>query len=193
MPLNIFQRNRGFQARIRDEAYARARDRFRKTVHLLPAEESLEREHLKYLDDLISDLETSFEYASNAIRGLRRGRLKRYRNDREFGVMEEEVVLQHFLEEMIIQARFLRKRLETDIKIRLYRERVRRLQAQSPAGDGFLKGVLDSLGALVQGESGDMQRILDLMEGRYQVGDRLMEILRNKAPKLLSETAPLTG
>jgi hypothetical protein len=191
--LNIFQRNRGFQARIRNEAYVRARERFRATVASLPAGDDMDRDHLKNLDELVAELETSYEYASNAIRGLRRGRLKRYRNDHDFGVLEEEVVLQHFLEEMITQARFLRKRFETDIKIRLYRERVRRLQSQSPDGDGFLQGVLDSLGELVQGESSDLKRILDLMDRRYQVGDRLMDILRSKAPKLLSETAPLSG
>jgi hypothetical protein len=182
MTADLFLRNRGFLSRIRAESYVRARKLYREAEALFPAEETVPgRDLLRALDALLEELEAACEYASDAVRGLKRNRVKRYRNDAEHGVLEEEIVLQHFLEEMATLARFLRKRVETDIKVRLYRERIRRLQSQSPDGSGFLQGVLDSLGGMANEEITDLRRIFELMERRYKMGDRLMEVLRRKS------------
>ncbi len=180
-PVNAFLRNRPFLCRIRNEAYDRARVRFRQAEALFPSSPPLPRELLHGLDALITELEAACEYASEAVRGLRRRYVDRYRHDPVHGVLEEEIVLNHFLEEMATLAHFLRKRVDTDIKIRLYRDRLRRLQTQSPERDGFLQGILDPLNILAEEEIGDLKRILELMERRYHVGDRLMEVLRAKA------------
>ena len=180
--VDLFLRNRGFLVRVRSQAYGRARERFRDAAALFPEDGvSPGRDLLRALDALLEELEAVCEYASDAVRGLKRNRVKRYRNDSEHGVLEEEIVLQHFLEEMATLARFLRKRVETDIKVRIYRDRIRRLQSQNPEGGGFLQGVLESLGGLANEEIADLRRIFDLMERRYQMGDRLMEILLEKS------------
>ena len=177
---DLFLRNRAFLCRIRDSAYERARRRFREAQALFPEGGLPDRELLRALDAVLLELDAAMEYASDAVRGLKRHWVRRYRHDPDQGVLEEEIVLQHFLEEMTTLARFLRKRVETDLKIRLYRERLRRLQSQTPEGDGFLQGILDSLGGLAQEETSDLQRVFELMERRYKVGDQLMSVLRGK-------------
>jgi hypothetical protein len=98
-------------------------------------------------------------------------------------VLEEEIVLRHFCAEMETQARFLRMRVETDLRIRTYRERIRRIRKtyeRDPDARQHLPGILDSLGGLAEAERGDIRRILDMMESRFEVGDRLMAVLKEK-------------
>jgi hypothetical protein len=105
--------------------------------------------------------------------------------DKEFGVLEEEIVLTYFLEEMISSSQFLKKRLETDLKIRIYRERLKRLQLQSPGGSGFLSNILDSLDAMTEAEFIEIEKLIRIMEERYSIGDKLFDIILNKSPKSL--------
>ena len=181
--MNPFLHNRLFFARIRGLAYDRARLRFREAKALFPEDASPRRDFLHALGPLLTELETVREYAADAVRGLERGRVGRFRDDRRRGVLEEEIVLQYFCEEMETQARFLRMRVETDLRIRVYRERIRRIRkarSRDPDARAHLPGILDSLGGLAEAELGDFRRILDMMERRFEVGDRLMQVLRDK-------------
>jgi hypothetical protein len=181
--MNPFLNNRLFFARARGVAYERARLRFREARELFPEDASPSRDFLHALDALLPELETVREYAFDAVRGLQRGRVGRFRDDRLRGVLEEEIVLQYFCEEMETQARFLRMRVETDLRIRVYRERIRRIRKsreRDPDARVHLPGILDSFGGLAEAELGDFRRILDMMERRFEVGDRLMKVLKDK-------------
>ena len=189
--MNPFLRNRLFFARVRAAAYERARLRFVAARELFPEAGTPGREFLHALGALLGELGTVREYAADAVRGLQRRRVGRFRDDRERGVLEEEIVLQHFCAEMEAQARFLRMRVETDLRIRAYRERIRRIRktyARDPDGKPHLPGILDSLGGLAEAEAGDFRRVLDMMERRFEVGDRLMAVLRDKMKALAVET-----
>jgi hypothetical protein len=181
--VNPFLRNRLFFARVRASAYERARVRFAAARDLFPEGGTPGRDFLHALSALVNELATVREYAADAIRGLQRRRVGRFRDDRERGILEEEIVLKYFCGEMEAQARFLRMRVETDLRIRLYRERIRRIRktyARDPDAKVHLPGILDSLGGLAEAEVGDFRRILDMMERRFEVGDRLMAVLRDK-------------
>jgi|GEM_PF-1630186 len=181
--MNPFLRNRLFFARVRASAYERARLRFADARALFPEGGTPGREFYHALGALLAELETVREYAADAVRGLLRGRVGRFRDDRSRGVLEEEIVLRHFCAEMETQARFLRMRVETDLRIRAYRERIRRIRKtyeRDPDARPHLPGILDSLGGLAEAELGDIRRILDMMERRFEVGDRLMAVLREK-------------
>ena len=107
-----------------------------------------------------------------------------YRIDKVFGVLEEEIVLCYFLEEMISSSQFLKKRLETDSKIRIYRERLKRFQSQRPGGSGFLANILESLDAMTQTEIIEIEKLIQIMGERFRIGDKLFDIILNKSPKL---------
>lgn len=195
--MNPFLRNRLFFARVRAAAYERARLRFAEARALFPPGDAKPgRDFLQALGALLVELETVREYAADAVRGLQRRRVGRFRDDRERGVLEEEIVLKHFCAEMEAQARFLRMRVETDLRIRAYRERIRRIRktyARDPDARAHLPGILDSFGGLAEAELGDFQRILDMMERRFEVGDRLMAVLRDKMKTEAVEEAAEAG
>ena len=181
--MNPFLRNRLFFARVRASAYERARARFTTARELFPEGGAPEREFFHALGMLVTDLETVREYATDAVRGLLRRRVGRFRDDRQRGILEEEIVLRHFCVEMEAQARFLRMRVETDLRLRAYRARIRRIRRthdRDPDAGPQLAGILDSFGGLAEAERGDIRRILDMMARRFEVGDQLMAVLKEK-------------
>lgn len=176
----LFRRNRAFFVRARDEAYRRTYLRFQELQQALKNPVNQEKEALRSLDGFIASLEAVFDPASEAIRGLKRRHLRMFREDPEFGVLEEEIVLCHFLEEMLSNSRFLRARLNTDFKMRLYRQRLSRIQAHVPGGDGFISRILDTVDRFQGTEWMDIGKVLEMMERRWQVGNGLFEVIRQK-------------
>jgi hypothetical protein len=180
---NIFIKNRPFFGRMRNGNYQKAHAAFRALQELSRKTPFQPKEMIRQLDEYIKQLEITLQHASDAIRGLKRRKLGMYRVDKVFGVLEEEIVLTYFLEEMISSSQFLKKRLETDGKIRVYRERLKRFQLQSPGGSGFLSNILESLDAMTQPELFEIEKLIQIMEERYRIGDKLFDIILNKAPK----------
>jgi hypothetical protein len=180
MSANLFHKNRPFFVRMRDQAFAKALQKFSEMEEKVKQMDVPEKERLRSLDQFIQALETAFDYASDSIRGLKRKHLKMYREDSAFGVLEEEVVLCHFLEEMLSSTRFLQARLNTDLKMRLYQQRLRRIQSQVPQGDGFISTILFSVEKFQETELVAISKVLELMGQRWLVGKGLFEIIRQK-------------
>lgn len=183
MITNVFVKNRSFHCKARDQYYARAFEAFGEIRDWIGEHEAGEigavRTLLHRLEALVRHLDLSYQYALDAVRGLKRGKLKRYRHDTENGVLEEEIVLCYFLEEMISSTQFLKKRLKTDLKVRIYHERLRRMQAAEPPGrEGFLAHILQNLDELPRTGRGEIEALFGLMEARYRIGNNLFEILR---------------
>lgn len=180
---NIFIKNRPFFGRMRNGNYQKAHAVFRRLQELTRKEPFQPKEMIRLLEEYIVQLEVTLQHAADAIRGLKRRKLSMYRLDKVFGVLEEEIVLTYFLEEMISSSQFIKKRLETDAKIRIYRERLKRFQLQSPGGSGFLSNILESLDAMTQMEFIEIEKLIQTMEERYRIGDKLFDIILNKSPK----------
>ena len=180
---NIFIKNRLFFGKMRNQNYQRCHVCFRKIQNLAGPNPFEPKDMIKLLDEYIQQLELTLQHASDAIRGLKRRKLGMYRVDRVVGVLEEEIVLCYFLEEMISNSQFLKKRLETDGKIRIYRERLERFQSQAPDGSGFLSNILESLDSMTQAEFIEIERLIQIMDGRYRMGDKLFDIILNKSLK----------
>lgn len=180
---NIFIKNRPFFGRMRNQNYQRSHLLFQKMQALAHASPFQVKEMIRLLEEYIRQLEVTLQHAADAIRGLKRRKLGMYRIDKIFGVLEEEIVLCYFLEEMISSSQFLKKRLETDGKIRIYRERLKRFQLQRPGGSGFLSNILDSLDEMTHTEIIEIEKLILIMEERYRIGDKLFDIILNKSPK----------
>ena len=180
---NIFIKNRPFFGKMRNQNYQKAHAQFRTLQELSRQNPFPPKELIRHLEEYIGQLEVTHQHASDAIRGLKRRKLGMYRMDKVFGVLEEEVVLTYFLEEMISSSRFLKKRLETDLKIKIYRERIKRFQSQTPGGSGFLANILESLNAMTQAEFIEIEKLIQIMEERYRIGDKLFDIILNKGGK----------
>ncbi len=184
--MNIFIKNRPFYGKMRNQNYQRSHQGFRTLQEQARRVPFQPKEMIKLLEEYIHQLDLTLQHAADAIRGLKRRRLGMYRVDKVFGVLEEEIVLCYFLEEMISSSKFLKKRLETDLKIRIYRERIRRFQGQTPGGGGFLTNILESLDAMTQSEFIEIEKLVQIMEDRYRIGDKLFDIILNKTPKIIA-------
>jgi hypothetical protein len=181
MLANIFTKNRPFFGKMRNQNYQRAHAFFGKMQEVSRQTPMRPKELIRHLDDYIRHLEVTLQHAADAIRGLKRRKLGMYRVDKVSGVLEEEIVLTYFLEEMISSSHFLKKRLETDLKIKIYRERLKRIQLQTPGGSGFLANILESLDAMTQTEFIEIEKLIQIMEERYRIGDKLFDIILNKS------------
>lgn len=187
---NIFIKNRPFFGKMRNQNYRKAHAQFGKLQELARQNPFQPKEMIRQLDEYVAQLELTHQHAADAIRGLKRRKLGMYRVDKVFGVLEEEVVLTYFLEEMISSSRFLQKRLETDLKIKIYRERIKRFQSQTPGGSGFLANILESLDAMTHAEFIEIEKLLQIMDERYRIGNKLFDIILNKGPKPQDAAAP---
>ena len=98
---NIFIKNRPFFGRMRNGNYQKAHAVFRRLQELARREPFQPKEMIRLLEEYIAQLEVTLQHAADAIRGLKRRKLAMYRLDKVFGVLEEEIVLTYFLEEMI--------------------------------------------------------------------------------------------
>jgi hypothetical protein len=185
---NIFIRNRPFFGRMRNRNYQLSHVVFKRIQDLSRQDPFQPKEMIRLLEEYIVQLEITLQHAADAIRGLKRRKLVMYRLDKEFGVLEEEIVLTYFLEEMISSSHFLKKRLETDLKIRIYEERLKRIQSQTPGGSGFLANILESLDAMTRTEFIEIEKLIQIMDERFRVGDKLFDIILNKGAKAASIT-----
>lgn len=188
--MNVFIKNRPFFGKMRNVNYRRCQESFLRIHDLSRLESFQPKEMIRLLEEYIEQLKVTFQYASDAIRGLKRRKLGMYRVDKASGVLEEEIVLCYFLEEMISSSEFVRKRLETDLKIRIYRERIKRFQSQAPGGSGFLANILESLDAMTQTEFIAIESLIGIMEERYRVGNKLFDIILGKAQKPSAPAGP---
>ena len=59
----------------------------------------------------------------------------------------------------------------------------RRFQSQTPGGSGFLANILESLDAMTQAEFIEIEKLIQIMEERYRIGDKLFDIILNKGAK----------
>ena len=181
MYANVFIKNRPFFNKMRNANYRRCQEAFQRIHALSRQEPFMPKDMVRMLDEYIRQLDMTFQYASDAVRGLKRKKLRMYRVDKSYGVLEEEIVLCYFLEEMISSSQFLKKRLETDLNMRIYRERIKRFQSQKPGGSGFLSNILDSLDAMTQTEFVEIEKLIRIMDERYRIGNKLFDIILNKA------------
>ena len=168
---------------MRNRSYRLSQEAFGRVLDLSRQDGFVPKEMIRLLEEHIGRLETTLRYANDAVRGLKRRKLAMYKLDKASGVLEEEIVLGYFLEEMISSSQFLKKRLETDLNIRAYRHRVKRFQSQTPGGSGFLANILESLEAMMEAEFIDIEKLFGIMAERYRIGDKLFEVILKKAGK----------
>src|SRR5690606_1479710 len=90
---NMFIQNRPFVGRMRNRNYQLSHVVFKRIQELSRQDPFQPKEMIRLLDEYITQLEITLQHASDAIRGLKRRKLVMYRQDKEFGVLEEEIVL----------------------------------------------------------------------------------------------------
>lgn len=178
-PSQQVTRNRAFNCRMRNRHYEKSYYLFRKIESLVKSNPLLkEGEQLPQLREFADTLDHCLEYANAAIFYGKRKKIDGYAVDRHWGILQEEVILVHFLEELVSSVRYIINRIETDHSLQAFAEE---LSAQTDVhlqGDGFVSRVVESLSALKETSTEEFTRLYASMSHRYEIGNKLFGILQ---------------
>jgi len=172
-------RNRAFNCRMRNRHYEKSYYLFRKIESLVKSNPAMkEGEQLPQLREFAEILDNCLEYANAAIFYGKRKQISSYSQDRHWGILQEEVILVHFLEELLSSVRYIINRIETDHSLQAFAEELSAQTDHRLQGDGFVSRVIESLAALKETTSEEFARLYTNIGQRYEIGYPLFGILQ---------------
>ena len=127
--------------------------------------------------DFYYELDTCTEYGEAAVIGAIRQKIKKYKFDKDMGILEEEIILVTFLKEMQSSVRYLLTRLETDIQLDEFESQLEKSKGKTKPQRGFVDNLLDSLTNLKDSGKGEFEKIYQLIKHRYSIGNKLFSII----------------
>lgn len=172
-------RNRAFNCHMRNRNYEKSYYLFRKIESFVKSSPHLkEGEQLPQLREFADILDTCLEYANSAIFYGKRKKIPSYAQDRHWGILQEEVILVHFLEELLSSVRYIINRIETDHSLQAFAEELSAQTDLRVQNDGFVSRVVESLAALKETTSEEFSRLYTNIGQRYEIGNKLFGILQ---------------
>jgi len=136
----------------------------------------------------IEVLELTSEYARHTVRGHKRRKIRTFRQDRESGIMEEEIVFVCFLEELLSSSIFLRNRFETNDYIRRYMDLIENREDYMGERKGFLANILTHLEADQKADHEEIVQITKLIHKRFQIADSVFAIVERRDSPVAART-----
>lgn len=180
-PGDILGQNLQFHRRQRDFYYEKAGLLFRQLQHTITAVSPQAIETAKkILLQYIEVMELASEYARHTVRGHKRRKIRTFRQDREFGIMEEEIVFVCFLEELLSSSIYLRNRFETNDYIRRYMDLIENREENMRERKGFLANILTHLEADQKADHEEIVQITKLIHKRFQIADNVFAIIQRR-------------
>jgi len=176
---NPFKRNRGFYRRIRNLNFEKSLQLFQEVHQKLHSYEIQDSNTvLKPLKKFMMQLSRTHDYANAAIRGFRQKKLSSYREDKLLGVMEEEMVLLHFISEMLLSCQYLIGRIESDANILDYRQDIQKRETDLIKKGGFLQSIYRSIDASMVTAKEEIQDLARLLSHRMAVTSEIYTIIK---------------
>jgi hypothetical protein len=178
-PQAFWQRNRKFNCKMRDLYYEKSYYRFIKLIEHLDSEQSQDEAKRRALVvDFHKEVSTCAEYAEAAIIGYKRQKIKKFRVDREYGILEEEIILVTFLHELLSSVSYLIHRIDTDSSLNEFESQLEKNKGKSHnTQKGFVDNLLESLNHLKDASQGEFQKVFELIKHRYSIGNKLFSII----------------
>jgi len=173
-------RNREFHCKSRNRQYERAYYLFRKLegVAKNPAEFH-ETDQLPLLKEFAASLETCLEHANASVFFGKRDKLQPYSIDRRYGILQEEYILVHFLQEVLSSVLYVIRRIETDQSLQSFAEHLQGFKGENAHPNGFVDRVLESLTALKDTSADEFAQIYGVLSTRYQIGNKLFSLIQD--------------
>ncbi|HSQ42010.1 MAG TPA: hypothetical protein VLM37_07010 [Fibrobacteraceae bacterium] len=175
-------RNREFHCKMRNRQYERAHYLFRKLEGLVNDPDNFhENDQLPLLRELASCVETCLEHANAAVFFGKRSKLQPYGKDRRYGILQEEYILVHFLEEVLSSVLYTIRRIETDVSLQVFADGLEEFKGDTPhpPQNGFVDRVLESLAALKNTSAEEFRQIYGVLSQRYQIGNKLFSLIQD--------------
>ncbi len=178
---DILAQNLQFFRRMRNFYYEKAGRLFRQlqATVMSTAPDALDSAQ-EILLQYIQVLDLTSEYARHTIRGHKRRKIRTFRQDRESGVMEEEIVFVCLLEELLSSSIYLRNRFETNDHVRRYRALIENRNDYVGDRRGFLSNILTHLEADQQADHEEIVELTKLIHKRFQIANSVFAIVETR-------------
>jgi hypothetical protein len=130
--------------------------------------ENLSKEVRRY-EHLIT---TCLEYAQAAIFYGKADYATLYSKDKRWGILQEEIFLVHFLQELLSTIRYIITRLDTDKMLQDWSSTIQDMKAK-PVRYGFVNSIQEKLNAMSTATIDEFKDLLKHVLDRFQIGNTL--------------------
>lgn len=173
-------KNRAFNCRMRNRYYEEVYYAFRS---LLPADSTADStgndmdpawfqnlsEQVRQYERLITKC---LEYAQAAIFYGKADYATLYSKDKRWGILQEEIFLVHFLQELLSTIHYIITRIDTDQMLQKWSTSIQDMKAK-PVGNGFVSSIQEKLSAMSAATIEEFKDLLKHVLDRFQIGNTL--------------------
>jgi hypothetical protein len=156
---------------MRNLYYEKSNYQFRKLKKSLSAEIALsENDLLPEFYTFADILNVCLSYAKSSIYSNKTDKIASYSQDHYWGILQEEILLVHFLEEQILSVKYMISHIETNMKIQSF--------AKKSNGDVYISHILYNIDELNKSTEKDLHYFYENIGNRYMIGNKLFGALQ---------------
>ena len=126
-------------------------------------------QEIKRLDRVLM---TCLEYSQAAVFYGKADIATLYSKDKRWGILQEEIFLVHFLEELLSTTRYIIARLETDKMLQRWSGSRQDMKAK-PMNSGFVSSIQEKLAAMSEATIDEFKDLFKHIIDRFQIGNQL--------------------
>lgn len=173
-------KNRAFNCRMRNRYYEEVYYAFR-AVMPLDAKGEIDGSamNLKWFKNLAQEvnrldrvLKTCLEYAQAAVFYGKADIATLYSKDKRWGILQEEIFLVHFLQELLSTTHYIIARMETDTILQQWSGSMQDMKAK-PMNSGFVSSIQEKLTAMNNATIEEFKDLFKHIIDRFQIGNTL--------------------
>ncbi len=173
-------KNRAFNCRMRNRYYEEVYYAFR-AVMPLDAKGDIDGSamNLDWFKNLAQEinrldrvLKTCLEYAQAAVFYGKADIATLYSKDKRWGILQEEIFLVHFLQELLSTTHYIIARMETDTILQQWSGSMQDMKAK-PMNSGFVSSIQEKLTAMNNATIEEFKDLFKHIIDRFQIGNTL--------------------
>ncbi|PWJ71971.1 MULTISPECIES: hypothetical protein [unclassified Fibrobacter] len=117
-------------------------------------------------------LMTCLEYAQAAVFYGKAENASLYSKDKRWGILQEEIFMVHFLQELLSTTRYVIARIETDHMLQQWSGEMQDMKTK-PVGSGYVNAIQQKLNAMNAATIDEFKDLLRHVLERFQIGNTL--------------------
>jgi hypothetical protein len=170
-PSQQIMRNRTYNCHMRNLYYERSAYQFRKLKKLIHSKNQPNNaEQLSELRKYQELMSVCLLYAQAAAYNAKSEKVLPFSQDHRWGILQEEVLLVHFLDEQISSVKYMVNCIEIYLRIQDF--------SSKNKTDALVKHILYNISELNKSTEEDLHYFYDKIEKRYMVGNKLFGYLQ---------------
>jgi len=170
-PSQQIMRNRTYNCHMRNLYYEKSSYQFRKIKKSIHSKgQSNNTEQLSDLCKFEEFLDVCLSYAKAAVHSGKSEKILPFSQDHRWGILQEEILLVHFLDEQISSVKYMISHIEICMRIQDF--------SNKNKTDALVKHILFNIHELNKTTEEDLRYLYDKIEKRYMIGNKLFGYLQ---------------